>query len=63
MYDIADGSLLSLDELWNSIPKYYVERLEHERWSFITQQVLSYRCASNGLDTNDTTLVLRAGAN
>ena len=34
---IADGSLLSLKELWESVPVYYVER--HEKWTFITQQV------------------------
>ncbi|XP_071952051.1 ubiquitin-like-conjugating enzyme ATG10 [Antedon mediterranea] len=34
----ADGQLLSLDEVWEMIPKHYQTRLQHEQWTFITQQ-------------------------
>ena len=34
-----DGKLLSLDEVWQAIPEYYQTRLQHQRWTFITQQV------------------------
>lgn len=33
-----DGSLLSLVEVWSLVPGHYKDRLENERWSFITQQ-------------------------
>ncbi|XP_071799639.1 ubiquitin-like-conjugating enzyme ATG10 [Asterias amurensis] len=33
-----DGKLLSLDEVWRSVPSHHQERLQNERWSFITQQ-------------------------
>ncbi|XP_033110697.1 ubiquitin-like-conjugating enzyme ATG10 [Anneissia japonica] len=33
-----DGQLLSLDEVWEMIPDHYQTRLQHERWTFITQQ-------------------------
>ena len=33
-----NGKLLSLDELWSTIPPHYQERLQHEKWTFVTQQ-------------------------
>ncbi|CAC5386397.1 ATG10L [Mytilus coruscus] len=37
-----NGKLLSLDEVWSDIPECYRDRLLEERWSFITQQKLSF---------------------
>ena len=36
----TDGKLLSLDEVWDAVPEYYQTRLKHQRWTFITQQVV-----------------------
>ena len=36
---IADGKLLSLKEVWENVPDVYHERLEYEKWTFLTQQV------------------------
>ncbi|XP_038069017.1 ubiquitin-like-conjugating enzyme ATG10 [Patiria miniata] len=33
-----DGKILSLDEVWQSVPSHYQRRLQSERWTFITQQ-------------------------
>ena len=33
-----NGTLLPLDTIWQQVPRYYQERLKHERWTFITQQ-------------------------
>ncbi|KAK3091635.1 hypothetical protein FSP39_021407 [Pinctada imbricata] len=33
-----DGQLLSLEDVWKIVPDFYRERLEHERWTFLTQQ-------------------------
>ncbi|XP_022100186.1 ubiquitin-like-conjugating enzyme ATG10 [Acanthaster planci] len=33
-----DGKILSLDEVWRSVPSHYQKRLQSERWTFITQQ-------------------------
>ncbi|XP_072024965.1 ubiquitin-like-conjugating enzyme ATG10 isoform X2 [Amphiura filiformis] len=38
----SDGKLLSLDEVWQAIPEYYQTRLQHQRWTFITQQEHPY---------------------
>ncbi|XP_064605763.1 ubiquitin-like-conjugating enzyme ATG10 [Liolophura sinensis] len=34
----TDGKLLSLEEIWSNVPNHYRERLNHERWTFLTQQ-------------------------
>ncbi|XP_033738587.1 ubiquitin-like-conjugating enzyme ATG10 [Pecten maximus] len=34
----ADGSLLSLEEVWDRVPDVYRDRLQHDRWTFLTQQ-------------------------
>ncbi|XP_060077455.1 ubiquitin-like-conjugating enzyme ATG10 [Ylistrum balloti] len=34
----ADGSLLSLAEVWDRVPDVYRDRLEHDRWTFLSQQ-------------------------
>ena len=36
---IADGRLLSLKEVWENVPDVYHDRLEYEKWTFLTQQV------------------------
>ena len=36
---IADGRLLSLKEVWENVPDIYHDRLEYEKWTFLTQQV------------------------
>lgn len=33
-----DGKLVSLEEVWKNVPEVYHERLEFERWTFLTQQ-------------------------
>jgi len=33
-----DGRLISLEEVWESVPDVYRGRLEHEKWTFLTQQ-------------------------
>lgn len=37
-----DGKLVSLDEVWDNIPDIYQERLEYEKWTFLTQQEHPY---------------------
>lgn len=34
-----DGKLVSLEEIWKSVPEVYSKRLEYEKWTFLTQQV------------------------
>jgi len=34
----ADGSLLSVEDVWSCVPGHYMDRLQQERWTFITQQ-------------------------
>ena len=34
-----DGKLVGLEEVWENVPDVYRERLEHEKWTFLTQQV------------------------
>ncbi|PFX32178.1 ubiquitin-like-conjugating enzyme ATG10 [Stylophora pistillata] len=33
-----DGKLVSLEEVWKSVPDVYHERLEFEKWTLLTQQ-------------------------
>lgn len=35
----SDGKLVNLDEVWDNVPDVYRERLAHEKWTFLTQQV------------------------
>ena len=39
LFIFSEGSLVSLDEVWSLVPQTYRERLQEERWTFITQQV------------------------
>ncbi|XP_041359476.1 ubiquitin-like-conjugating enzyme ATG10 [Gigantopelta aegis] len=34
----SKGKLLSLDDVWSMVPDYYQQRLQDERWTFLTQQ-------------------------
>ena len=45
---LADGKLLSLEDVWNAVPDHFQARLKDERWTFVTQQVLW--CPTNGSD-------------
>ncbi|KAL9951819.1 hypothetical protein ACROYT_G044554 [Oculina patagonica] len=37
-----DGKLVSLEEVWENVPDVYRERLEYEKWTFLTQQEHPY---------------------
>ncbi|XP_073227607.1 ubiquitin-like-conjugating enzyme ATG10 [Porites lutea] len=37
-----DGRLLSLKEVWENVPDIYHDRLEYEKWTFLTQQEHPY---------------------
>ncbi|KAJ7321414.1 E2-like conjugating enzyme atg10 [Desmophyllum pertusum] len=37
-----DGKLVGLEEVWENVPDVYRERLEHEKWTFLTQQEHPY---------------------
>lgn len=37
-----DGKLISLEEVWANVPDAYRERLQYEKWTFLTQQEHPY---------------------
>ncbi|XP_068728358.1 ubiquitin-like-conjugating enzyme ATG10 [Montipora capricornis] len=39
-----DGKLVSLEEVWKTVPDVYCKRLEYERWTFLTQQEHPHLC-------------------
>ena len=53
---IADGRLLSLKEVWQNVPDIYHDRLEYEKWTFLTQQV---GITLSGWSTQMLSLLLR----
>ena len=53
---IADGRLLSLKEVWENVPDIYHDRLEYEKWTFLTQQV---GITLSGWSTQMLSLLLR----
>ena len=53
---IADGRLLSLKEVWENVPDIYHDRIEYEKWTFLTQQV---GITLSGWSTQMLSLLLR----